>query len=115
MSRNKFKAAGSKKAKVRGEFVEHVRRDKLLARYDGCCGICGLAVNPQTFEVDHIIPRSKGGTHCYANCQPAHAWCNRLKGNLMPEEVSVSPRIINGKRIKDRYLNNVGYQRQQAA
>lgn len=104
---NKFAAAGKKKAKVRGPFIEHVRRDKLLQRHDGLCGICTKPVNPKKFEVDHIIPVCKGGQHAYWNCQPAHPICNRLKGNLMPEQVVLIQHLIDSaKRKKERYRNN---------
>jgi 5-methylcytosine-specific restriction endonuclease McrA len=103
--------ASKKKAKVRGTFVEHVRRDKLLERYEGNCGICRLPVNPKTFEVDHIFPAHHGGTHSYENCQPAHPACNRLKGNLKPDDLvylELRAALMRGerpKRIKSRYVN----------
>lgn len=109
MARRPKAACKPKKARVRGVFVEHVRRDELLKRWDGCCGICGRKVNPKSFEVDHIIPASKGGHHAYWNCQPAHPICNRLKGDLLPEHVGLILHLIDsGKRRKDRYRRHVG-------
>lgn len=105
-----------KKAKVRGPFKEHVRKDKLLERHGGLCGICGEPVNPYNFTIDHAVPISKGGVHAYWNCQPAHALCNKLKGNLMPEQVALILPLINRRRKKNRYRNNgMAYRRNKAA
>jgi len=35
----------------------------------------------QRATVDHIIPRSKGGSDAPENLQLAHARCNKIKGN----------------------------------
>ena len=46
--------------------------------HGGMCGICEEFIQGK-FHVDHVIPLSKGGLHCYANVQPAHPNCNRKK------------------------------------
>lgn len=65
-----------RRARMREAFVEDVQP---LELYDGVCGICGQDVDPFDYEVDHIVPLAKGGEHSYANSQPAHPLCNRLK------------------------------------
>lgn len=75
------------------------RRYKMSARQlavrDGtACGICGLPVDmtltrAESFEcpsVDHIVPRSRGGSHEATNLQLAHLRCNRLKSDRIPAE-----------------------------
>lgn len=37
------------------------------------------------WQVDHIIPLSKGGEHSYRNVQLAHAFCNQSKGSKVIE------------------------------
>jgi 5-methylcytosine-specific restriction endonuclease McrA len=81
--------SGERRALKLGVLVEKVSRKKLLKIYKGKCGICGQRVNPRKFELDHIIPLCKGGTHEYANIQPAHPFCNRFKADKMPESVVV--------------------------
>ena len=60
-------------------FSELVRRDVVFELGAGLCGICGLAIDG-LFEVDHIVPLSRGGDHSYANTQPSHPRCNNSKG-----------------------------------
>lgn len=71
-----------RKAQLRREqFVEHVDPLILLERDDGVCGICGRDVDPFNFQIDHVVPLSRGGEHSYANTQAAHASCNQRKYN----------------------------------
>ena len=69
-----------RRARKHGAFVEDVNRDILYEMYGGMCGICKEFIEGD-FHVDHVIPLSKGGLHCYANVQPAHPACNLRKGN----------------------------------
>lgn len=57
-----------------------IDRQEVLRRGKGICGICGKKVRPK-WHMDHIIPVSKKGTHCYYNLQPSHVKCNLRKGN----------------------------------
>lgn len=68
-----------------------------LAERDGPrCALCGEDVDfslrsphPMSASVDHIIPRSRGGTHDADNLQLAHRTCNTRKGvrTLIPSPV----------------------------
>jgi 5-methylcytosine-specific restriction endonuclease McrA len=63
-------------------------RDRLYAEQNGCCWICGeeMLVGPEFFNhpkqasLDHVLPRSKGGTHSVSNLKLAHAICNLKRG-----------------------------------
>lgn len=55
------------------------------------CAICGLRI-PETIvspehplfgTVDHVVPKSKGGTNAVANRRPAHRWCNGFKADRL--------------------------------
>lgn len=61
--------------------VERVYRSILFERDKGICGICGLPVDPNIWQVDHIIPIAKGGEHSYKNAQVSHPLCNAKKGD----------------------------------
>jgi len=46
-----------------------------------CCQLCGIAVKERPLDVDHIIPRSRGGNTELANLQALCSKCNRSKRN----------------------------------
>lgn len=61
----------------------------VYARSGGDCHICHEPVGPRSYgrlhsprgwEIDHSVPRSKGGTDRLNNLYPAHIDCNRSKG-----------------------------------
>lgn len=63
-------------------------RRRIYFQSNGRCGICNelidLAIkhpDPQSYSIDHIIPRSVGGIHKASNLQAAHLGCNMKKSN----------------------------------
>ncbi|MGK7939146.1 MAG: RNA-guided endonuclease IscB [Crocosphaera sp.] len=54
-------------------------REYLLAKFNRTCQYCGATDKP--FEVDHIHPRSKGGSDRVSNLTLACHDCNQAKGN----------------------------------
>lgn len=76
------KSANTRRAITKRVFVETVDPRIVFDRDQGVCGICRRDVDPVTpWEVDHVMPISKGGLHCYANVQLAHRKCNRSKAS----------------------------------
>lgn len=71
----------TRRARIRGRFIEHVDADVCYRMHGGRCGICGefIDLTGSKFDVDHVIPLSRGGAHGYVNTQPAHPSCNRAK------------------------------------
>jgi len=69
---------------------EHRKRVEIYNKTGGRCYFCGreLEINPlyptdNEMTIDHLIPRSKGGSNKYANKVPACKYCNNLKSNRM--------------------------------
>ena len=57
----------------------------LYGQQEGNCGGCGEHFPFKVFDVDHMIPQSKGGTDHIENLQLLCAHCNRIKGDR-PQE-----------------------------
>lgn len=58
---------------------------ELCKQQKGICGICRERIEPwERMHIDHIVPRSRGGSDERSNLQAAHAECNQRKGNRMP-------------------------------
>ena len=53
----------------------------VLKAAGGRCQLCGIAAKERPLDVDHIIPRSRGGKTELANLQALCSKCNRSKRN----------------------------------
>jgi 5-methylcytosine-specific restriction endonuclease McrA len=62
-------------------------RRAVFARDDHRCQYCGTTTR---LTVDHVLPRSRGGTSVWENITTACAPCNLRKGNRLPHEASMS-------------------------
>ncbi len=56
-------------------------RYEVLKESGGKCELCGVTKEDARLEVDHIVPRSKGGTNDKENLQVLCHRCNRGKSN----------------------------------
>lgn len=54
-------------------------RFRVLKEAKGRCALCGATRDERTLDVDHIIPRSRGGRTEYENLQVLCSKCNRSK------------------------------------
>lgn len=83
------------KRRLRGKIIDRdITLDRLIARDNGRCGLCGGVVDKNDYtikdgafitgalypSIDHIKPLSKGGLHSWDNVQLAHFVCNARKG-----------------------------------
>ena len=59
-------------------------RNYLLEKHGRKCFYCGKAVSD--FEVEHMLPKSKGGSNCIDNLTLSCHNCNEKKGTLTAEE-----------------------------
>jgi 5-methylcytosine-specific restriction endonuclease McrA len=66
-----------------------ITRKAVLARDAYTCQYCGREAGGLT--VDHVIPRSRGGTSEWDNIVASCAPCNRKKGNRLPREAQMHP------------------------
>ena len=61
----------------------------LFGQQEGRCAGCKTVFDFKLFEVDHVVPRSRGGHDHIDNLQMLCSHCNRLKGDR-PQEYLVS-------------------------
>jgi 5-methylcytosine-specific restriction endonuclease McrA len=66
-----------------------ITRRAVFARDSWTCQYCGRTSH---LTVDHVMPRSRGGTSVWENIVTSCAPCNRRKGDRMPTEVQMHPR-----------------------
>ena len=71
----------------------------LLEREQGCCIYCGIHASKAKMEIEHVVPRSRGGTDSLNNLVLACHECNQAKGNLiLSEYLKRKPSVL--KRVK---------------
>ena len=77
-------------------------RRRAIASLDAICAICHTPIDldapkntPFAVEVDHILPRSRGGQlYALENLQLTHHRCNRKKGAKMAEDY-IGQEVVN--------------------
>jgi 5-methylcytosine-specific restriction endonuclease McrA len=67
--------------------VETVRKSVVWKRDQGICGICGLAADPEAWDLEHIVPLARQGDHTYANTRVSHPACNAWKRDRLDSEL----------------------------
>jgi 5-methylcytosine-specific restriction endonuclease McrA len=58
-------------------------------RDGGICQYTGKKLTPNEANIDHVLPRSKGGRTTWTNCVLSHREVNHKKGNMTPEEAGL--------------------------
>lgn len=78
-------------------------RERIFDRDDGRCRYCGVLVvrghnlrRGDQFTIDHVIPRSRGGTNDESNLVTACFACNHRKANKTLAEAGMSLRPLPG-------------------
>ena len=66
--------------KLTGKYKKEVK-EKLYGKQYGLCSGCKQYFNFVHFEIDHIIPRSKGGADAEDNLQLLCNYCNKVKAD----------------------------------
>jgi hypothetical protein len=93
MKRNRT-AATATSAKWRQERTEKFR---ILHRDNFTCRYCDAKPGSEFLEVDHLIPRSLGGSDDQANLVAACVTCNRRKSNT----IFLPPSMVEGPDDED--------------
>ena len=72
------------KAYQRGELFGYEVREYLLTKFNYTCVYCGAKKVP--LQIEHVIPKSKGGTNTINNLVLACEKCNQKKGSISLED-----------------------------
>jgi 5-methylcytosine-specific restriction endonuclease McrA len=70
-----------------------LNRRNLFARDQNRCQYCGKRRPTSELSLDHVVPRSQGGTNTWTNIVCACITCNVRKGGRTPEQANM--KLIN--------------------
>jgi 5-methylcytosine-specific restriction endonuclease McrA len=75
--------------RIRRRWNLPVSRRGVLARDGYTCQYCGAQPGKRELTIDHVVPRSKGGTKTWENLVTACGPCNRRKGDRDPRQAGM--------------------------
>ena len=77
-------------------------RENLFRSYKCKCLYCGKVFAEKELQIEHVMPRSRGGKSTWDNTVPACKDCNQKKANRTPQEAGM--RLVIQPR-KPRWIN----------
>lgn len=82
-------------------------RQQTWEKCEGICCLCGQPMFPEIrpgdplqFTVEHIVPKSRGGSNEIDNLDGAHQWCNNFKADSLMDELPKGYRQVLKWKIK---------------
>jgi hypothetical protein len=81
-------------------------RRNIYRRDNGYCQYCAKKVKSDDWEIDHVLPKSRGGKSSFDNVVLCCTKCNRKKANRTPSEAGmllVRFVKIDGQIVKENY------------
>jgi len=69
-------------------------RKNIFQHYGYRCCYCGRHLPAEELNLDHVMPRSRGGRGDWTNVVPSCIPCNKKKGNKLPKEAGMKLTII---------------------
>lgn len=67
-------------------------RENIYRRDGYTCQYCTQSFDPQQLNLDHVIPRDKGGRSTWENVVCSCIPCNTRKANKLPEQANMYPK-----------------------
>ena len=97
------------KGKEKRKSIPVETRKIIYKQSGGRCAICGKQIDFNEMELDHINPVSLGGNSSQSNLQCCCVSCNRMKGNLPPEEFNTKTISIFMWQMDKRYHSKLSW------
>jgi len=67
-------------------------RQNLFKRDEHSCQYCGAELPGSKLQIEHVLPRSKGGPTTWTNCVAACDSCNSRKADMTPKQAGMKLR-----------------------
>ena len=67
-------------------------RRNIFKRDHFTCQYCGVQPGGEELSIDHVLPRSQGGTSTWTNCVLACVSCNKRKADRTPQQAGMKLR-----------------------
>jgi hypothetical protein len=91
------------KNKIVRNFIKMVfSRSAVFKRDNYGCQYCRKSLTSTQVTIDHIIPKSRGGSNTFENCVAACHDCNEKKGSRLPHEIGM--RLVKQPETPAGYL-----------
>ena len=71
-------------------------RRNMFKRDHWTCQYCGAQPGSDELTIDHVVPRSQGGTSTWENCVLACVTCNKRKADRTPQQAGMKLRQAAG-------------------
>lgn len=81
-------------------------RNNIFERDGHTCQYCGISFDRKDLNIDHVIPRDKGGKTSWENVVCSCIPCNSRKGNHLPNDIGMKP-LTKPKKPKLRTFLNI--------
>ena len=89
-------------------------RQRVWEKSLGICCLCGLQMFPDTaygqelsYTIEHLVPRTRGGTNDLDNLAGSHQYCNQYKGESLMEELPAGYRKFLKWKIRNLITHRV--------
>jgi len=80
--------------RMNSEAIAGSIRYEILKRSSGRCEACGISSDERAIDIDHIVPKSKGGSNDKSNLQALCYKCNRQKRDTDDTDFRGSKKVL---------------------
>jgi 5-methylcytosine-specific restriction endonuclease McrA len=85
-----WQQAVTRRARLHQSPIEKFTRAEIYKRDRGICHLCHKRVDPKRWDLDHLQPIARGGSHTRVNVAISHPKCNRQRSAYGPAQLRLS-------------------------